>query len=598
MPAEDIKIKVESNLFSDADKIMTAHSYNIALPRTMANDSLFSLAYIAGANTGGISTHRYLTASLYIDGVPLFEGGRAVLTSVDDKGYNLNLFWGLLGVFDEIKREGLNVNELPLSAYWQDSHETNQWLTLLRNTHLVNNPYNSGMSAEVFDTLDSDSTALAGKYPWWMPANDALVLLDLIFSVYGVNVSYSAEFSRRAATLTHISPTLHNVAKGELIKMSDTNVLTKVTSNRYYINWANLTSSVAPTSQAMQNALSYVVDGYDRQWKARLAVNVKSVRVWGSRNLNDWRIVFGAANEDVQIEPTYNPDTGMYEVDHTWYNIKLEAGDTLPLIQTNSGGVPVGTSTLLRMSVVIDECADVEAGFYWSYIRNAPNMGIIDYISEILAHTGSVIVGSVTKPDALRIMTFDEVAQGEPASYEMQGVNSITMALDNLAQRNNYIHAENKDDEAQGLPPYLASGVIYTNDSTLTLDRDAFKSGFKVPRTNKVLHWKVEKNENANTYKATWQDAGDNVLGFSVATFKFANDGQDFATIIANWYTAYEAVVNRPKVVEMVVRLSVLDLLALDMARPVYIAQLGRKYLIESLESDQGENYKLTLVQM
>ena len=108
MPADEIKIKVESNIFNDADKIKTAHSYNIALPRTMTNDSIFLDAFVPSADTGGKSTHRYLTASLHVDGVPLFSNGRAVLTSVDDKGYNLTLLWGILGVFDEIQWHGHN----------------------------------------------------------------------------------------------------------------------------------------------------------------------------------------------------------------------------------------------------------------------------------------------------------------------------------------------------------------------------------------------------------------------------------------------------------------------------------------------------------
>lgn len=56
--------------------------------------------------------------------------------------------------------------------------------------------------------------------------------------------------------------------------------------------------------------------------------------------------------------------------------------------------------------------------------------------------------------------------------------------------------------------------------------------------------------------------------------------------------------VARPKEVEVVMRLSVLDLLTFDFERPVYINQLGRKYMIKTLESDQGDNYKFTLIQM
>ena len=87
MPSDTIKIKVESNLFSDASKLMTAHSYNIALPRTINNDAIFANAFVPAADTGGKYTHNYLKASLCIDGVPLFEDGKCVVDGVDDKGY-------------------------------------------------------------------------------------------------------------------------------------------------------------------------------------------------------------------------------------------------------------------------------------------------------------------------------------------------------------------------------------------------------------------------------------------------------------------------------------------------------------------------------
>ena len=152
MPTDEIKIKVESNIFSDADKIKTAHSYNIALPRTMTNDSIFALAYVPSAETGGRTTHTYLKASLYMDGVPLFVDGQAVLTSVDEKGYNINLYWGLLGVFDEIKREGLDLCDMPASIHWNEATMSppSHWVHLEKYDDGVPE-YDSGMTQNIYD---------------------------------------------------------------------------------------------------------------------------------------------------------------------------------------------------------------------------------------------------------------------------------------------------------------------------------------------------------------------------------------------------------------------------------------------------------------
>lgn len=592
MPSEEIKLKVASNIFSDADKVMTAHSYNVSLPRTMTNDSILAMAYIVGADTGGKSTHRYLSASLYVDGVPLFEGGSAVLTSVDDKGYNLTLLWGIIGVFDEIKREGLKVNELPLSIHWHESNS--QWFTLQQNNHPIADSYNSGMDATIYDTLDADSKATADKYPWWMPANSAVNILNKIAGTYGITFTFSATAQQRLDKLMHIATTLRTMVKGELVTWGTINVMRSVGSNKYNIEWYDNNGSTASSLPIYQNAL--VFDN-DHACKARLATHFKSIRVYGWRDRNDYHIVFADAPDNVvQIDPTYNSENGRWEVDKTWYDAQLDEGHFLPFITGLPEGVPLG-NTDLRIEVVIDEVADTHVGLNWEYTRNAPDVKIIDYIGECLAHIGGFIVGSVTSVATVRILTFDEVAQATPTQAEMLGLKSITMSLDDLAQRNVYSHAENKDDEAEGMSPYLAEGVIYTNDATLELERSAYKSSFKVPRTNKVLHWDVEKNEGANSYKATWKNAGENILGTDI-TFKFFNSGQDFARTIAAYYGEYEKVVRRPKAVEVIVRMQVLDFMAVDFTHPVYIEQLGSSFLVVSIESDKGDSYKIKMVKL
>ena len=596
MPTEEIKIKVASNIFSDADKVMTAHSYNVSLPRTMTNDSILALAYVVGSDTGGVSTHRYLSASLYVDGVPLFEGGSAVLTSVDDKGYNLNLYWGVIGVFDEIKREGLKVNELPLSSHWDESDTTlAQWFTLRQNNHPIDEPYNSGMNSTIYATLDSDSKEKADELPWWMPVDSALNILGKIAKVYGITFDYSPLARQRLLKLDHIATTLKTMVKGEQVTWGTFNVMRSVGNNKYLIDWYDNNGSTASSLPIYQNAL--VFDNDFHACRAQLATHFKSIRVYGWRDRNDYHIVFADAPDNVvQIDPTYNSENGRWEVDKTWYDVQIDEWHNLPVIGSFPEGVPLGL-TDLRMDVVIDEVAETKVGLNWEFTRNAPDIKIIDYISECLAHIGGFIVGSVTSVDTVRIVTFDEVAQATPVSVDMYGLKSIEMSLDDLARRNVYSHAENKDDEAEGMSPYLAEGSIYTNDNTLEDERDAYKSDFKVPRTNKMLHWEVEKNEGSNSYKATWHDAGKNILGTDIS-FKFYNTGQDFARTIEAYYSHYKRIVARPKTCEVIVRLSVLELLAWDFERPIYIPQLASSFLCVSLQSEGGEQYKLTLIKM
>lgn len=612
MPTEEIKLKVESNLFNDASKIKTAHSYNIALPRTMANDSIFALAYIPSAETGGKTTHKYLKASLYMDGVPLFENGRAVVTKVDEKGYNLTLLWGLLPIFDEIKNEGLNLCDLPMSSRWDESRA--RWLYLPSwNEYGTMTPlYESGMNQSVYNNLDEESHLLATWSPWLLPSIAAWRVLSDAMNLYGINLQMTAEASSRLNKLWHPLTTRKAQAKDEqtiingLIKMRAMDVAesqwlpsfikpTIDTDHRPNIVWDALPTPLHPvtTNHSAENsnianaAVSFVMGtttAYTSLMQAECNLQVKRVRLWGTipyqaevyiPNLNNMRL------------------SGQYSAGYFSYNyditraFNVNSGD--PIIKVvDEWGQPLSSyqQGSLNCQVTIEGAEGVQNLRPWDYVRNYPQMTIINYLNEILAHIGGVIVGSTTMANVLRIATLDELAAKKPVTYDVQGVKVVTMSFNDLAQKNVYKHKENTDLDRS----YTASGTIYTSDETLALERTAFESKFKVPINGRIPLWEVEDN------KAKWKNVGD-FIATNEDGYIF-NGGQDFASIISDYYTNYEKLAERPKVVEAIIRLSVLDLININLGQPVYIKQLGRTYLVDSLETENGDNYKVKLVQV
>ncbi len=610
MPAEDIKIKVESNLFSDAGSLMTAHSYSINLPRTMTNDSIFALAYVPSAETGGVSTHRYLPCSLYYDGIPLFDEGKCLLTSVEENGYKCNLFWGLLNIFDEIKREGLNLCDLPASAYWDES--LSRWVYLdVYDDQLPQ--YISGMTSEIYDTLDSDSQELARETPWILPSVPAWRVLSDVLDVYGLSLSLSAEASARLNRLWHPLTTRKAMAKDEeviingVVQMKEMGSSGKYepcfitpiddTSHQFNIIFAPLLLPDTPTTlnhSATNNyfandAVSFV-QGHQYVSTSRMEANadikIKKVRIFGQLpyqatitipNLDD-REIRGTRqsssdpftfNEEINDEFSCTSDDIVINIADLW-------GDPPTTLEAGT----------LNVQITIEEVSGVQVYRPWDYVRNYPNVGVINYISDILAHIGGCVVGNVTIPNQLRIATLDEIVEASPISLDILGVKAITMSFDNLAQKNIYKHKENDDAHTED----EAKGVIYTNDSTLELERTAFESKFKVPVQGKVALWEVDGE------KATWNNAGDYIAG-NRDGYIF-DIGQNFADTIADYYTKYEQIVRYPKTIQVIVRLPILDLMAFDFTRPVYIKQLNRSYIVKTLETESGEQYKLTLVQI
>ena len=597
MPSESIKIKVASNLLADVDKVMTAHSYSIHLPRTMNNDNVFALAYVAGASTGNISTHCYLKASLYIDGIPLFEGGKAVLNEVDDDGYNLNLYWGLIDVFDEIKREGLQLCDLPLSSHWNE--QTMATWTTLTKWYLSDNPpvYNGGMTDAIYATLDDDSKAEADTKPWTMPFVFASSIMNKISAVYGLTFDYSTEFQTRMANLVHPLTTLKTICKGEKLTFEIGAQWFYGTNRKKY-----LTLSIprnANNGRFLQNAVEVTTNSMGEvQIYPRTKINVKSIKITNATCDIRWFAIVQYAS-DQTVYATQNTQTGYWEMSHEWRDVVCETHYPIVTIGTDLPWSSSDTPDFnIRFDIEIDEIGDVPIGNNYCLERNYPDLKVMDYISELLAHCGGCIVGKTTKQTSLRITTLDEVMSANSANYDCYGVRSITMSLDDLARRNIYSHKANDDDSGEGLPDYEASGMIETNDETIELERDAYKSSFKVPRQNLIKLWKVEKKDDSDKYKATWNSPGNYIAGYDSTSVKVANTGQDFQSIIDAYYTNYSQLVYRPKAVELDVRLNALDLINFSFEHPIYIPQLAKSYIATSIESGKDEQYKLKLIQI
>lgn len=615
MPAEEIKINVASNLFSDADKIKTAHSYNVCLPRTATNDKLMALAFLPASETRGVSTHCYLSASLFVDGVPLFEQGQAVLTSVDDKGYNLTLLWGLVAIFDEIKREGLNLCDLPMSSHWDEATMSplTEWLQLPQYDAQVPQ-YHSGMTSEIYNTLDDESKTLANSKPWILPSVAATTILNKIRQVYGVNFRFSTEAGIRLSRIWHPLVTLKSLVKDEVVRirygqmtfpyntapctLQDFAIDTLPNGMLDFKSFDVITTEGAPRATSVplaSNALK-TANTTAHAFLAKNKIHARKLKIYGKCDMQ-WGIeVKDYYTAEGGRLAELNPATNLYELDITLESVSYEADERIANIFAYTANVGRKWNSLphtlaIYVELEIDDI-DFTLGSWWLPCRNYPEVGVINYLSELMAHIGGCIVGSVTKPNSIYISTFDEVVQSQAQSYELLGVNTITMTLAELAQKNTYTHQVNEDDGGE----YYADGVIYTADETLALERTAFDSKFKVPIRGIVRLWKIEESSTTNKKKATWVAKGDYIASNQDGyLYDFL---EDFESAIAEYYTNYEKLVAVPKAVEAIMRLSIIDLHNIDLGRPVYIEQLGRQYLIESIESEKENKYKFKLVQI
>ena len=132
-----------------------------------------------------------------------------------------------------------------------------------------------------------------------------------------------------------------------------------------------------------------------------------------------------------------------------------------------------------------------------------------------------------------------------------------------------------------------------------------------MPRLNYFKQYEVELITDAAStpssprYKCKWVRAGDYVCGWTPSTDpnnpnigNLINTGQDFASIIAECYANYSALIARPKVAEVQTRLGILDLLNFDLSRPVYIDQLASSFIVVEIATEKGDTFKIKLVKI
>lgn len=611
MPAEQIKFKVSSNIFEEVSKISTAHSYTTTLPRTAKNDRLFALAHIPAATSGGLGTHKRLEAKLFVDGVSLFREGYCYVTAVDYDGFKVQLYWGLLEILAAIKEEDLKLWEMPLSDGWKKSFAT--YITLAKTNAKHQYLYDDIARHVSNGDLDDDSKERANTYPWQMPTIAAADIVNKIEQVYGLSLSWGSVAAAMRDSLYHVLTQRRSLIEGELFGYYMHATYYQVDNKR--ANMATSANYSTSDERIFKSLINVEVgsDGLSGSFTPKQKFTAKKVRIHGRAN-PQFGFTVSVTNsnyETTTFNATYDSTDQCYHIDETlndWEFGPREYSAMSVEIRGNATGSDVDWKSLdniicqVEVEVIVDKIeTDLKIGDPWCYERNYPDLKILDYLNELAVRSCGYMVGSITKPSQVRIMALNDILAQPSQVINILGVKSVEFTMGDLAQKNIYSHDEN-DDET---PSYYGKGSIFVNDDTLERETEAFESAFKIPKGNGVHMWKIEKQSDGKTYTANFDARGDYIGGYDYAQGAlrpvkyFGCNGMDFDTLTrGELFAKYAEIVKHPKVVAVTAQLGVLELLNLDMGAPVFVPQLGRRYLIKELKTDNGDNYELTLVQI
>jgi hypothetical protein len=72
----------------------------------------------------------------------------------------------------------------------------------------------------------------------------------------------------------------------------------------------------------------------------------------------------------------------------------------------------------------------------------------------------------------------------------------------------------------------------------------------------------------------------------------------DWGYITSQYYTAMMQILRKPEVIKCNIHITLLEVVNLDIARPVYINRLGRRYAVLSIEMRGKDTFTFELLQL
>ena len=588
-----ITLQWTTGLFQNVGNITLSHSYTIQLPKTAHNLRIFD----DPSNGGHQSTkiRRYLPAEYIRNGVSVIGDAKAYVLGVTSEAIEIGLLWNLAEGLLNWKEAGKSLSDLNLpTVTWLGSDGIPNYYDTRKEYTFAQ--YNSGLRSHKYPDV------LAGTHP--VVQFDYLV--RRILSEAGVPFRIDTEALTTAYLLAHRS----------------------IPSRAMDLSSGFSASYAAPATNGTTLTFSSVTAG----WDSPAATDASGTRITpGETDTHYVRLRMRNMSPEVSLLHNaivflgyvWNAGIGRYDV---------EVFERVPFTLDGSDKEVCGADLVLsgvdryeyyelaydapprpgygRLEPY-DGSVCVRIGRAHSQLRPdkqnqfpiaacLPDMKQVDFVKGALAFLG--LVAYIRKGELI-VAPSDamlDVADALDWTDKVTGVTRVTPAYDKLAQKNVIKFA------ADDWLPQSPDAVIVTEDNTLPVSADLYSLPFAASRGNNAHHYSVEVTEDAETGAMTYEAAAEDIKP-RVFGLRETSGGKKFLVypgefqgrgLIDAHYARMAAALRRPLMVEAVVRLSDVDLAALDFTRPVYLTQTGQYYSVLSVQDEGDGISKTTLMQI
>lgn len=579
----DITLEYVSGFFGDFSKISFSRSYTVKLPRTQRN------AQILGV-TGGPAqepelARRYFSAGYIRNGVDLLGEAQAYLLGVTPDSYEVALVW----------------NSAPELLAWKNSKLKLRDIQGLPDTAWPGSRAQAGTTSPVFyagyasglGTYSTERTKTA-PHPCVTLYELLVRILDNAGIPHDIEQTLGMELQNTALLVapSHKPDLRQEIASGAA---AETMVYGKDDGRWWFTGWTT---------------------GWDSPYDPEFSAHVLQKGTADTfRVLLNLRISSSSPQLYLEISNSLRlypqtTDDGGYLIDAVVDFKDLGVQDEGDYVSVAVKGLVSGGAyslskyddTLPIFAVMrVHDVLDTEHHDYFPVALNLPDIGQHDFLKGILALFGvaPMISGGVLHLEQYARFLGTGGAVDWTAMVDMtEGIERLAYTLDGRAQKNAIRYKED------GLLSFSPDIVMEVEDDTLPDSADLASLPFAASEGGAAVHYEVESEytDEGYVYKVSDVDIKPRVFGFDHDA-----DGERFLTFperlygagnVAEHYAEYQEIIRRPVVLTAHVRLSELDLAALDFTRPVYLGQYGRYYYILKVQTSATDLCKVELIQI
>lgn len=614
-PDTQISLVYQNGIFTSLDAIQSNRSYHIDLPMTSRNVGIFQFANMPDVDSD--MPYIKVSAALYKGGVPIFEKGFAVITSITDV-ISVTLTWGNVENFDPLFDSPMS--DLADTLYdmgigsipW---NEDSKVLTVAES--------GAGMG---FFTIDYGMGLSKPQYVH--PAVRVDRILEAIEKYHGIKIEGMP--LRGDWEYSHVVPCLSQNGDNRINPGFTSNDiiyggyggLSLTGKDRAGILEKNLLNQYVSVNVRDVNYVNIKLA--DDILGSSFKVEFNAPQTTGNPDRDVSFIIYGDGNElykqTVQIKGT---DTSALFIN---INQNFDVGNINRLVFSVHQYPEVGSFKRLVGTLSISGDFKNNKLIYpdiYPIGVNLPDMTHGDFLQALMSLTGTFAYVDNTQPNTIKLISPDDILRTMNEAVFIDWSRKVLLndkrmvsmpdasefIVGDYAQKN-ILDYDNDDDVTA-----KTEGVITIDNVNLDKETELTDLEFsasenvdygdgriaRIPIYTKEANAKEEDPADYSELSprileriTVEKDDVEFAAAFFPSTLHFG--GRD--GIVASYYNGLQKILRRLRIITIRAKLSVLDLYNLDYKMPIYLAQFGCYYAIYSITTGEGDVCECLLIQL